>query len=501
MKIHSYSSKGYDGELIEIEINNFSRSLPGIEIVGLPGNAVRESKVRVRSSILNSGYDFPKGRIILNMAPAGERKEGAEFDLAFACSVIKGGLDVKVDSIMVLGELTLAGAVRGIKGVLPAIYKGKSCGINKFIVPFDNKEEAGLLGYGEVYPVKSLKEAAKVIEGKSEPFLCTTKPKTKNKKILDFSDIIGLENAKRGIEIAVAGGHNILIFGPPGIGKSMILNRIEGILPSLPLDKAIESSMIWSLSGNAKSDEILIESPPIRKPHHGASFEGIIGGGSNCLPGEISLAHNGFLILDELPEFKTNIIQSLREPLEDKRISLNRAKVSTWYPADFQIVASANPCPCGNLGKDNAVCFCSEKEIKRYWKKIGGAIMDRIDIRIPVNGSNDLFKAETETTEMIKYRVLMAVDIQDNRYINKCYKRNAKIEAGDIDEICVMTDLAKSFLISGIKKLSLSSRGVHSVLKIGRTIADLDSTELIDKKHIVEALSFRRYGDEDLYFI
>lgn len=501
MKIHCYTSKGYDGELVEIEINIFSRSLPGIEIVGLPGNAVKESKVRVRSSIINSGYEFPKGRIILNMAPAGERKDGAEFDLAFACSVIKAILELKVDRIMILGELTLSGAVRGVKGVLPAIYKGFNSGIENFIVPDDNKEEAMLLGYGDVYPVNSLKDAVTVLEGKAKPLICNRIKKRAIKKKLDFSDIVGLENAKRGAEIAVAGGHNILIFGPPGVGKSMILNRVEGILPQLSLEKAIESSMIWSLAGKVKTENILIDTPPIRKPHHGASFEGIIGGGSNCSPGEISLAHNGYLILDELPEFKTNIIQSLREPLEDKKISLNRANNSTWYPADFRIIASANPCPCGNLGKENSVCFCSEKEIKRYWKKIGGAIMDRIDIRIPVNCSKNVFESVSETSELIKSRVEAAAKIQYKRYKCKTYDQNAQIEPGDINEYCIMTDTAKKFLYSSLSKLSLSSRGVHSVLKIGRTIADLDSSELIHKRHITEALSFRRYGDEDLFFI
>lgn len=500
MKIFSYSSRGYDGDLIEIEISNFKRSLPGIEIVGLPGNAVKESKVRVRSAILNMGYEFPKGRIILNMAPAGERKEGAIFDLAFALSILNN--NSLLSSVMVLGELTLSGNIRKVKGVLPAVLKGKNSNIDNFIVPFENREEASLLNYGNIYPVKTLTEAIDVINNKKVPY--------KNKKLknkddhetgLDFRDIIGLKTVKRSAEIAVAGGHNLFIFGPPGVGKSMVLNRINSITPDLTINKAIESSMVWSIAGKVDSENALIRRPPIRKPHHGASLEGLIGGGSNCSPGEISLAHNGYLLLDELPEFKTNIIQSLREPLEDKIITLNRARNSTWYPADFQIIASANPCPCGNLGKKNSICMCSDKEIRRYWKKIGGAIMDRIDLRVPVTSQDDPFLNSGEDSYTIKNRVLIAKDIQENRFKKEEYSCNAKIPPGHINSYCILDDKERTILRNGVEQLSLSSRGLHSVLKLCRTIADLDNSEKIGERHIIEALSFRRYGDDDLYFI
>lgn len=503
MKIYSYSSSGYDGDLVQIEVNIFTRSLPGIDIVGLPGGAVRESKVRFRSAIINSGYEFPRGRVIINMAPAGERKEGACFDLPFACRVITYNIDrSNNDNYLILGELTLDGRVRKVNGVLAAVAKAYEFGITKYIVPKENRDEALLLEKGEIYPVESLSDAYNVILGNKLSYVKTISVVKTISDNLDFSDIMGQEIVKRSLEIAVSGGHNILLFGPPGVGKSLSISRINSIMPQLTKEESLETTRIWSLAGKLENDTSIILTPPIRKPHHGASLEGIVGGGKNHRPGEVSLAHNGYLLLDEISEYKTSIIQSLREPLEENRVSLNRASVSTWFPADFRLIATSNPCPCANLGKEDGICMCSEKEIRRYWKKMGGAIMDRIDIRVPVEpvSTDKMLGTKGRTSNEMKVKVVRAVNIQRERYKEQAYSFNARIAPGEIEKYCFLSEKLKIIFIKGVNSLSLSSRGCHSVLKIARTIADLDLSENIQEQHILEAFSFRRYGDEDYYF-
>ena len=503
MKIISYSSSGYEGELINIEVNIFTRSLPGIDIVGLPGGAVKESKVRFRSAIINSGFDFPKGRIIINMSPAGEKKEGACYDLPFACRVLSYNKDILIkNNFLVLGELTLDGSVREVNSVLPAVSKAIDIGVFNYIIPYKNLNEALILKKGNVYGVHNLEEAMLALNGNKIPDIAKTKDFELNEFNLDFSDVVGQEAIKRSLEIAVTGGHNILLFGPPGVGKSLSVSRIKTIIPKLTLEESLETTRIWSIAGKLNSDYSLVQYPPIRKPHHGASLESIVGGGKEYKPGEISLAHNGYLLLDEISEFKTSILQSLREPIEESRVNLNRASVSTWFPSSFRLIATANPCPCANLGKEDGICMCSEKEIRRYWKKMGGAIMDRIDIRVPVKSDSTVYilGKKGRNSEDIKRNVLKGVNIQRKRFKNKSYKCNAKISPGDIDLYCKLSNNVKNSFIKGVKKLSLSSRGCHSVLKISRTIADLDNSIDIKEYHVLEAFELRRYGDEDYYF-
>ncbi|MGL1891784.1 MAG: YifB family Mg chelatase-like AAA ATPase [Spirochaetaceae bacterium] len=503
MNIYSYSSSGYDGDLVQIEVNIFNRSLPGIDIVGLPGGAVRESKVRFRSAIINSGYEFPKGRVIINMAPAGERKEGACFDLPFACKVISFNLKQHENTdFLVLGELTLDGKVRKVKGILAAVSKAFDHGICNFIIPKENCDEALLLEKGNVFPVESLVDAYNVILGNISPFVTSNLINIEDNTINDFSDVMGQEGVKRALQIAVSGGHNILLFGPPGVGKSLSVSCLDSIIPDLLKEESLETTRIWSLAGRLENESVFIRKPPIRKPHHGASLEGLVGGGKHHQPGEISLAHNGYLFLDEIAEFKTSIIQSLRQPMEERRVSLNRATVSTWYPANFRLIATANPCPCANLGKEDGICMCSEKEIRRYWKRMGGAIMDRIDIRVPVTpvSTKVMLGEKGANSKDIKMKVDIAVNKQRARYKDSLITCNARIPSGEIDKFCFLSEELKQMFIKGVNSLSLSSRGCHSVLKISRTIADLERSENITEKHIMEAFTYRRYGDEDYYF-
>ncbi|MFA7658178.1 MAG: YifB family Mg chelatase-like AAA ATPase [Candidatus Gastranaerophilaceae bacterium] len=501
---------GLNAHKLDVEVD-FVHSLPYISIVGLPDTAVNEARERVRSAIKNSGFTFPPLRIIVNLAPADIKKEGTNFDLPIAIGILaqSGFIESeKIKGTAFLGELSLDGALRGVNGVLPLVSGLKNIGIKRVIVPIVNAKEAALVEGIEVFGAEYLVDVVNHFSENSDaklPQITVDIQKYLNENakhdyIYDFKDVKGQQKAKRALEIAAAGGHNLLMMGSPGSGKTLMAKCFASILPPLELQEALELTKIYSISGLLPSNKPLITQRPYRPVHHSASAVGIIGGGGNPKPGEITLAHRGVLFLDEMVEFPRNVLETLRQPLEDGEVVISRAQMSIKYPADFMLLGAMNPCPCGFLGDSQKHCTCSEFQIQRYRSRLSGPLLDRIDLQIEVPRltPEELLnmKDEAEPSSEIRKRVVNARQIQVERYKNTSILTNSELNSDLIKKFCKIDEGSKEMLKSAIIKFNLSGRSYDRILKLSRTVADLEGVENISQMHIAQALQYRTFVAE-----
>jgi len=506
VKVYAAAVQGISATLVTIEVN----CTKGIQffMVGLPDVAVRESHERIISALQFNGYKFPHNRIVINMAPADVKKEGSAYDLPLAIGVLAAAEQIdfsRLEQFMVMGELSLDGSLQPIKGVLPIAIKAKEDGFKGIILPKQNAREAAVVNDLLVYGVENIKEVIQFIDGKKEiePTLVDTQKEFYDLQQFfeyDFSEVKGQENVKRALEVAAAGGHNLIMIGPPGSGKSMLAKRLPSVLPPFTLHESLETTKIHSVAGKINRNTSLMAQRPFRSPHHTISDVAMVGGGAFPQPGEISLAHNGVLFLDELPEFNRSVLEVLRQPLEDRKINISRARFTIDYPAGFMLIASMNPCPCGYYNHPERACLCSPGSVQKYMNRISGPLLDRIDIQIeivPVPFEKISEQRLSESSKEVRLRVMKARSVQEKRFnAHKGIYCNAQMTTRLLHKYAIPNDEGLLLLKNAMQRLNLSARAYDRILKVSRTIADLDSSENIQPPHLAEAIHYRNLDRE-----